>query len=217
MLLEVAVRRVDDLDQDVGAVDLLEGRPEGVHELVRQLVDEPDGVGDDRGLAVAELDLAAGRVERREQLVLGQGDLGADQRVEQGGLAGVRVADDADGRPQPSVASARRGLALLADLLDALLHLGDPGPDDPPVRLELALARTARADAALRPRQVGPQLGQPRQLVFELGELDLEAALVGLGVQREDVEDQPAAVDDLDVEQAPRARAAGRATARRRR
>ena len=50
-------------------------------------------------------------------------------------------------------------------------------------------------------RQVRPQPGQARQLVLELGELDLEPALVGLGVEREDVEDQPAAVDDLDVEQ----------------
>ena len=178
---------------------------------------KPDGVGDDRGLAVAELDLAAGRIERGEQLVLGPRDLGADERVEQRGLAGVRVADDADGRPQPAVAAAGGGLALLADLLDALLHLRDPRPDDPPVGLELALAGSARADPALGPRQVGPQLGQARQLVLELGELDLEPALVGLGVEREDVEDQPAAVDDLDVEQAPRARAAGPATARRRR
>ena len=74
--------------------------------------------------------------------------------------------------------------------------------DDPPVGLELGLAGTARADAALGPRQVGPQPGQARQLVLELGELDLEPALVGLRVQGEDVEDQPAAVDDLDVEQA---------------
>ncbi len=167
-----------------------------------QLVDEPHGVGDDRRLAVAELDLAAGRVERREQLVLGQRHLRADERVEQGRLAGVRVADDADGRPQPPVSAARRRLALLTDLLDAFLHLGDPRPDDPSVGLELALARTARADPALGPRQVGPQLGQARQLVLELGQLDLEAALVGLGVEREDVEDQPAAIDDLDVEQA---------------
>ena len=187
--------------QDVGPVDLLERRPERVDELVRQLVDEPDRVGHDRGLAVAELDLAARRVERREELVLGLGDLAADERVEQRGLAGVRVADDADGRPQPPVAAARRGLALLADLLDALLHLRDPRPDDPPVGLELALAGTAGADPAAGPRQVGPQPGQARQLVLELGELDLEPALVGLGVQREDVEDQPAAVDDLDLEQ----------------
>ena len=107
----------------------------------------------------------------------------------------------------PTVGHSRRsrprrgGLALLADLLDALLHLRDPGPDDPPVGLELALAGAPRADPAAGPRQVRPQPRQARQLVFELGELDLEAALVGLGVEREDVEDQPAAVDDLDVEQ----------------
>ena len=73
--------------------------------------------------------------------------------------------------------------------------------DDPAVGLELALAGSAGADAAAGARQVGPQPGQARQLVLELGELDLEAALVGLRVLREDVEDQPAAVDDLDLEQ----------------
>ena len=71
VLVVVVVGGVDDLDQHVGPVDLLERRPEGVDELVRQLVDEAHGVGHDRGLAVAELDLAAGRVERGEQLVLG--------------------------------------------------------------------------------------------------------------------------------------------------
>ena len=73
--------------------------------------------------------------------------------------------------------------------------------DDPAVGLELALARSPGADPAAGPRQVGPQPGQAWQLVLELGQLDLETALVGLRVQREDVEDEPAAVDDLDVEQ----------------
>ena len=73
--------------------------------------------------------------------------------------------------------------------------------DDPPVRLELALARAPRADAALGAREVGPQLRQPRELVLELRELHLEPALVGPGVLGEDVEDQPAAVDDLDLDE----------------
>ncbi len=201
VLLEVGIGRVDDLDEDVGPVDLLERRPERVDELVRELVDEAHGVGHDRGLPVAELDLAAGGIERGEQLVLGERHLGADEGVEQRRLAGVRVADDADGRPQPAVAAAGRGRALLADLLDALLHLGDAGPDDPAVGLELALAGAARPDPALGAREVGPHLGEPRQLVLELGELDLEAALVGLRVEREDVEDQPAPVDDLDLDE----------------
>ena len=201
MLRVVGIGRVDDLDEDVGPVDLLERGPERVDQLVRELVDEPDGVGHDRGLAVAELDLARGRVERGEQLVLGARHLAADERVEQRRLAGVRVADDADGRDQPPVAPAGCRRPLPAHVLDALLHLGDPRSDDPPVGLELGLAGTPRADAAARARQVRPHAGQPRQLVLELGELHLEPALVGLRVLGEDVEDQPAAVDDLDLQQ----------------
>ena len=104
------VRGIDDLDQHVGAGDLLERGAERVDQLVGQLVDEAHGVGDDRGLAVAQLHLARGRVEGREQLVLGPGDLAADERVEQRRLAGVRVADDGDGRVQAPVAAAGGGL-----------------------------------------------------------------------------------------------------------
>ena len=132
-----------------------------------------------------------------------------DERVEQRRLAGVRVADDADRRHSRRSRPRAAVCALLADAVDPLLHLLDPVADDPPVRLQLALAGSAGADAALGARQVGPQPRQARQLVLELGELDLEPALVGLGVQGEDVEDQPAAVDDLDLEQAPRAPSAG--------
>src|SRR6185295_19995429 len=81
------------------------------------------------------------------------------------------------------------------------LHLGDARADDTTVRLELALTRTARPDAALRAGEVRPQARQPWQLVFELRELDLEASFVGLRVEREDIEDQPAAVDDLDAQE----------------
>ena len=48
---------------------------------------------------------------------------------------------------------------------------------------------------------MGPQPRQSGKLVLELGELDLEASFVGLGVEREDVQDEPAAVDDLDPQQ----------------
>ena len=45
-----------------------------------------------------------------------------------------------------------------------------------------------------------PQTGQSRQPVFELGQLDLKAPLVGRGAASEDVEDERRAVNDLDVE-----------------
>ena len=117
-------------------------------------------------------------------------------------LAGVRVADDRDRREQPPVAAAGGRPALLPDLVDPLLHLLDALADDPAVGLQLALAGAAGADAAAACAKVGPQAREARQLVFELGELHLEAPLVGLRVLGEDVEDQPAAVDDLGVEQA---------------
>ena len=63
---------IDHLEQHVGAIDLLERGAEGIHELVRQLVDEAHGVGRDDALAVAQLDRPARRVERREELVRGQ-------------------------------------------------------------------------------------------------------------------------------------------------
>ena len=92
------------------------------------------------------------------------------------------------------VAGATHGLQALPQFLDLLA-------DDPSVRLQLRLAGPAGADAAAGAREVGPQAGQARQLVLELGQLHLEAALVGLGVLGEDVQDQAAAVEDLDLEQ----------------
>ena len=48
-------------------------------------------------------------------------------------------------------------------------------------------------------RQVGPHLPQARQGVFELGQLDLQPGLDGAGAGGEDVEDQLAAVEHLDL------------------
>ena len=50
------------------------------------------------------------------------------------------------------------------------------------------------------PLEVGPQAPHPREVVLELGELDLELALGGVGVGGEDVEDDRGAVDDRDAE-----------------
>ena len=44
---EVRIGGVDHLEQQVGPQDLFERRAEGVDQVVRQLVDEPDRIGDD--------------------------------------------------------------------------------------------------------------------------------------------------------------------------
>ncbi len=86
-------------------------------------------------------------------------------------------------------------------MLDTFLQLLDLVADDPAVRLELRLARAARADAALRARKVRPQAREARQLVLELRQLHLQAALVRACVLGKDVEDQAAAVQHLDAEE----------------
>jgi len=83
---------------------------------------------------------------------------------------------------------------LPADLLDLLA-------DQPAVGLELALAGTSGADSAGGAGQVGPQPGQPRQVVFQRRQLDLEPSLAGARMPREDVDDQRRAVQHLAVQE----------------
>ena len=194
----MAVRRVHDLQQDIRPAHFLERGAEGVHELVGQLVDEAHGVGQDGRLAIAKAHGPAGRVERREQPILCHRGLLAAEGIEHGALARIGVAHDGHAGHEPPVTGARRGLALAAHALDALAQLADALADDPPVGLELCLAGTAGADAAARAREVRPEACQAGQLVLELRKLDLEAPLVGAGMLREDVQDEPGAVEDLD-------------------
>ena len=140
-------------------------------------------------------ELAGRRVERREELVLGQ-DGGARQGVQERGLAGVGVADD--GRRRHGHAHPARALdaALAHDLGQLLLQVGDPRAHDAPVLLELGLALAAHGAPAALARQVGPRPGEARQGVLHPGEGDLEDGLPGVRPVGEDLEDDLLAVDD---------------------
>ena len=114
---------------------------------------KPDRVGDDDLALAREAQPARRRVERGEQLVLGQ-HVAAGERVEQRGLAGVGVADDGDHRqPRARRARARRPAALLAEAVDLALERGDALARAAAVDLELRLAGAAPADAAGQARQ----------------------------------------------------------------
>ena len=72
----------------------------------------------------------------------------------------------------------------------------------PPVALQLGFAGAAGADAAALPGQALAHAGEPWQEILILGQLHLEAALLGLGPLGEDVHNEGAAVqhrqaDDL--------------------
>src|SRR5262249_13552173 len=74
--------------------------------------------------------------------------------------------------------------------------LDDALVDEPPVDFELALAgSTQEAEAAALALEVGPGPDQARPLIGEMGQLDLERALVRTRPRAENLEDEPGAVD----------------------
>ena len=67
----------------------------------------------------------------------------------------------------------------MVDVAQLALEVDDPFAQLAAVALKLGLTGAAQTDAAdTLPGEVGPQAGQTRQPVFELGQLDLEPPLV---------------------------------------
>ena len=136
---------VEHVQQHIGVDGFFERRLEAGDEIVRQIADEADGVAEHDLGAALQFPGAGFGVERREELVVGIG-AGGGERVEQRALAGVGVADDADGEMLPSAFGDEPRLALL-DLGDSFLQIRDAFADEPAIGFELRFTRPARADA----------------------------------------------------------------------
>ena len=186
------------MEDEVGQLGLLERGGERVDELVGQLADEADGVGHEVGAAV-QLQRARGRVERVEEAVA-DADVGARHGVEQRRLARVGVAGQRDVGQVRALALGAHDGARRFDVVEPPPQGRDAVAREPPVRLDLRLARASRADAAdaaagAETLEVRPQASHAGHVVLELGQLDLELAVGGVGVTGEDVEDHRGAVD----------------------
>src|SRR5712671_6477145 len=84
------------------------------------------------------------------------------------------------------------------DVAELALEPRDPLADQTAIDFELALSGTAEeAEPAALAFEVGPRTDQPRPLVGECGQLDLEPPLVGARPRAENFEDQTGPVDDL--------------------
>ena len=134
---------VDDVDDQVGEHRLLERRLERLDELMRELADEADRVGDQ--VAPPAVPVGARRRVERVEEPLPHADAGARQRVQQRRLARVRVAGEGDGRERRS-----RGAALAS-----------PRGFAPGARGAGAGSRSGRGPAGGRSRSGSPRAPGP--------------------------------------------------------
>ena len=86
------------------------------------------------------------------------------------------------------------------DFLQVLPQQVDLPADHPTVRFDLLLPRTFHPDAPLLLGQVRPESRQPRQHVLKLGQFDLRRSLGRPGAFRENMEDDPTALQHLDIQ-----------------
>ena len=202
-------RSVRDHEQQIRVQGLFERRVKARDELVREVANEADRVGDQHGAPAAQPPGSGAGVERREQAVLG-GDAGVRQAVHQRGLAGVGVTDQSD-RELIRTRADLAGLARL-DALDLAVDLRDAAAQLAAVEIDLLLPRAAAmADAAALSLEVGPHALQSGQLVLQPGQLHLQLGLGRPGVGAEDQQDQLAAIDDRDLDHLLDGAALGRA------
>ena len=108
LLLGVRMADVQHVQEQVGMHRFFQRRLEAGDEIVRQVANKSDRVGQQHLRAPLEPPGARLGVERGEQLVVGI-RAGGGQRVEQRALAGVGVADDADGEMIESCAARPAG------------------------------------------------------------------------------------------------------------
>src|SRR5690606_4056514 len=185
---------VDHMQQQIGLTGFLQRGTESLYQLVRQMADETYGIGQHDRAYIGQLDAAQGRIQGREQLIGGvHRRLG--QPVEQGGFAGVGIADQGDHgdfRPSPCTPGL---ITLAADLLQTLGDLLDAHPQQTAAGFQLGFPRTTQADTTLLPSKVGPAADQTGTQMIELGQLDLQLALVGTGALGEDIQNQTGTVD----------------------
>src|SRR3989441_192101 len=173
------------------AARFLDGRAERGNEVVRQLADEADGVGETKPVSVADIHLAGQGVERREQAILDE-DVVARERAQDARLSSVGVAHERRARAgAPSLALVR---AVVGYVVQPLFEDGDLAADGPAVGLKLGLARPAQPDATTDAGEVRPHAGEPGQEGLELRQLHLQLRLGRARARREDVEDDLGAV-----------------------
>jgi len=109
------VRRVDHVQHEIGGARFLERRPERRDQVMRQLPDEADGIGEPEPVPSADVDLAREGVQCGEQTILHE-DVAAREGAQEARLPGVGIADE---RGTGEIAAA---LALVGPVVGDVLE-----------------------------------------------------------------------------------------------
>ena len=185
---------VDNVNEQVGIANDVEGGLEGRDELMRQLADEPDRVGGEDRLTAGKGEASRGGVERGEESILNM-DIGTGKAVEQRRFAGVGVPDEGD-RPVPGArALFRLCLTMRLDLAQVGFELVHPTNETATVDLELGLTRAPGTDTAALLGEGASARAKAREAVAQLGEFHLGLALLAAGVLGENVENDGGAIE----------------------
>lgn len=189
---------VEDVYQEIRYNGFLERGFEGFDEAVREAADEAHGVGNEEFLVAAQEELAGGGVEGGEEFVLGE-DVGAGEGVDEGGFAGVGVADNGGGGHGHALAFVALHGALLANFGQLFFEARDAVAHEAAVLFELGFAFAAHLAFAALAREVRPGAGEAGEGIFHAREGDLEDGFARLGAVGKDVEDDFFAVNDGDA------------------
>ena len=195
----VRMTRIDHVQEEIGLGHLLQRGAERRHQGMRQPIDESDRVRNEHGASIRQAERPHQRVEGNEQRVRRR-RLAGRQPVEQRALAGVRIADQGDGRGGSLAPPLAQAHAPAAHAVEVARQAVDTLPDAPAIGLELRLTRTAGPDARSETRERRAHSGQARQQVAKLRQLHLQPALPGACAGGENVKNDLRAVDHAAAE-----------------
>ncbi len=202
-LVDVVLARtcgdIDNMQQQVGADSFLQRGLERLDQLVRQMGDESHCIRHDNRAHLFQLQPTQGRVEGGKQLVRGI-HLRVRQPVEQGGLARVGIAHQRNGRHLCAPPGTPALVALAPHFFQTGENRLDAHAQQAAVGFQLGFTRAAQPDAAFLSLKVGPAPHQAGAHVLQLCQFHLQFALVGTGALRENVQNEPGAVQHATLE-----------------
>jgi branched-chain amino acid aminotransferase len=177
---------IDDMYKQVGIPKLLERGPKGRHQRVRQIADESHRVDGHHGRVTVGIQRTHAGIEGGKKFVLGK-DPRMSQRIQQGGFSGVGITDNGDLKHfAPSVAPH---LTLPLDFLEAIGQHLHPLAHEAPIDLDLLFAHAFIVEAAALPLEMGPEMSQAGQKIFQSREFHLDLGLFGTRMSGKNFDD----------------------------